>query len=57
MKHGIGKGDTESELDHRPAHPLPINDGETRDPQGETDYLSAGSPSVFILSPNGESKR
>jgi hypothetical protein len=57
MKYGIGQGDNEHEAERTIAHPLPINGGETRDPQGETDYPSAGSPSVFILSPNGKSKR
>jgi hypothetical protein len=57
MKHGSGQGDDGLVLGYHDAHPLPINDGETRDPQGETDYPSAGSPSVFILSPNGKSKR
>jgi hypothetical protein len=57
MKHGSGQGDKESVLDCHDAHPLPIKGGETCDVESETDYRLAGSPPLFILSPNGKSKR
>jgi hypothetical protein len=57
MKYGSGQSERVFELDRKCAHPLPINDRETCEWGDETDSGFAGSLSLFILSPNGKSKR